>query len=531
MKSKFSIAASVVYLFLAGAVLWQAALLYRQLRPGPASVDSPMIDVAILGNVRRPGRYRVPVGTTQFEILQVAGVRPTSDLSNLNLTDQVDSAGRLDVGTLDKPVTAGDESISSRLEFYFGEISVVGGDGRSVPVHEGMTISRGDRILTEASSQAELSMGPFSRLDMDNFAELVFDKIGTDAEEEGGEERPAVEAFQKTGACWYKLVYTKNKESFKVVTGSVTISVGGSGADFLVDVQSDRITINLMDGLLLVERSEGGEAINMISGQTALVFSDGRPFQITKMAPTESVNERFASLSREKVSYISRHMPLNILFCGPPAVFYFINIDYERGSYTVINLPAGLLIEQFANGISTLDEAYLYGGPVMVATFVERILDTRIPKYIVFDKGDIIKFASVSGGLAANIDHRAAGALNLVQGRQKLSDQLLVQYLSSSISGSEDAARRQQDVLYSVFEALQNRSLVPTMLLADQLIGSTETNFGAGELMGHYSRFNEKTNWRYRNLSIPAAVVKRKNRNCFDPYLDQCKGLLASYEQ
>jgi len=527
MKSKFSIAASVVYLFLVGAVLWQAVLLYRQLRPRPAPIDSPMVDVAIMGNVRRPGRYRVPVGTTQFEILQVAGVRPTSDLSNLNLTDQVDSIGRLDVGTLDKPVTAGDESVSSRLEFYFGEISVVGGDGRSVPVHEGMALSRGDRILTEASSQAELSMGPFSRVDMDNFAELVFDKMETGGEEE----RSTVEAFQKNGACWYKLVYSKNNETFKVVTEPVTISVGGSGADFLIEVQSDRVTINLMDGLLLVERSDGGEAINMISGQTAVVFGDGRPFQITKMAPTESVNERFARLSREKVSYISRNMPLNILFCGPPAVFYFINIDYERGSYTVINLPAGLLIEQFANGISTLDQAYLYGGPVMVATFVERILDTRIPKYIVLDKGDIVKFAAVSGGLAANVDHRAASALNLGQGRQKLSDQLLVQYLSSSISGGEDAARRQQDVLHSVFEALQNRSLIPTMLLADQLIGSTETNFGAGELMGHYSRFNERTNWRYRNLSIPAAAVKRKSRNCFDPYLDQCKGLLTSYEQ
>ncbi len=525
MKKKFSVVTACIYVALAGATLWQGVLLFRQLRLQHHGTDIAMIDVAVEGNVRRPGRYRVAPGTTQFEILQVAGIRPTSDISAFNLMTQLDSSSELDVGTLDKPVGISEEAFAARLEFFFGEISVVGGDGRSVPQHEGLAISPGDRILTEASSQAELSMGSYSRIDMDNFAEVVFDKIG-----KAENDRIVVDLFQKTGACWYKMVYTKNSELFKINTVPVTISVGGSGADFFVDAQSDRIVINLMDGLLLVERTGGGEAINMISGQSAVIFTDERPFQVTKLTPDISVNERFAQLSREKVNYLSRQMPLNILFCGTPAVFYFINVHYERGTYTVVHLPGGLLIEQFANGISTLDQAFLYGGPVMVATFVERILDTRIPKYIVFDKNDIIKLAGVMGGLETNVDQRAAGYLKVAQGKQRLADQALVQYLSPAISGIGDATMRQSDALRGLFDALQSKSMVPTLLLADQIISSTETNFSATEIMDQYSKFSEKTNWRYRDLTIPATSVKRYNRTCFDPQLDKCKALLTTYE-
>ncbi|MBN1306472.1 MAG: LCP family protein, partial [Chitinispirillaceae bacterium] len=500
-------------------------LLLRQLQPRHGGSDIAMIDVTVEGNVRRPGRYRVARGTTQFEILQVAGVRPTSDLSMLSLTAQIDSAGELTVGTLEKAVGVSEESISVGLEFFFGELSVVSIDGRSIPQHEGLTISPGDRILTEASSQAELSAGPYSRIDMDNFAELVFDKIGVVEKD-----RMLTELYQKAGACWYKIVYVRNNELFRINTATVAVSVGGSGADFLVDAQPDRVTINLMDGLLLVERTGGGEAINMISGQSATIYTDERPFQITKLTPDISANERFAQLSREKINYLSRQMPLSVLFCGTPAVFYFITVQYERAAYTVVRLPGELLIEQFANGISTIDQAFLYGGPVMVATFVERLLDTRIPKYIVFDKSDIVKIAGAMGGLQVDVDRSAAGYLKLPAGKQKLADQALIYYLSPAVSGAEDARRRQSEMMKQLFSNLQNKTLIPTLLLADQIIGATETNFGASEIMDHYAKFSEKTNWRYRELTVPATGERRGNRTCLNPKLDQCRTLLTAYE-
>lgn len=525
MRKKHSIFVSGLYVVLLVAIVWQGFSLYRQLRPVYGGETGQMVDVMVRGNVRRPGKYKVAYGTTQFEILKVAGIRPTSDLSYFNLAAQLDSTGEMKVGTLDQPVGVKEDALSARLEFFFGEMSVVGGDGRSVPQHEGLAISTGDRILTEASSQAELSLGSYSRIDMDNFAELIFDKIGVQEDN-----RSVVELYHKAGAIWYKMVYTKNSELIRINTATVTVSVGGTGADFFIDAQSDRIVINLMDGLLLVERTGGGEAINMISGQSVTIFADGRPFQVTRLTPDVSVNERFAQLSREKVNYLSRQMPLNILFCGTPAVFYFINVNFEQGRYMIINLPGELLIEQFANGISTLDQAFLYGGPVMVATFVERILDTRIPKYIVFDKDDLVKIAGAMGGLKATLDEHAASYLKLSPGSQKLSDQSLLKYLSPVVSGVEDARRRQTEMLRAVFTGLQNKSIIPTLMLADQIIGTTETNFGATEVMDNYSRFNEKSSWTYREAVLPVTSVRRGNRNCLEPQLEKCKTILTTYE-
>ena len=94
----------------------------------------------------------------------------------------------------------------------------------------------------------------------------------------------------------------------------------------------------------------------------------------------------------------------------------------------------------------------------------------------------------------------------------------------------DDARRRQSEMFRAVYNSLLNKTLIPTLLLADQIISSTETNFGATEIMDHYSKFNEKTNWKYNELNIPAAQVRRSERNCLDPQLEKCKVLLTTYE-
>lgn len=515
----------LIYAVLIAAIAWQGLHLFRSTSTDNQLSSKQTIDVYIDGNVRRPGKYRVSWGTTGFEILKVAGVRSTSDLSSVNLTGPIDSTGAITVGTLASPAQIKEDQIGARLEFFFGEISVTGSDGRSIPQHEGLAISPSDRIQTEASSQAELSIGAYSRIDMDNFAELVFDKIGLPEND-----RTVTELYQKSGACWYKIVYTKNSELFKINAQPVLISAGGSGADFLIEVTPDKTQINLMDGLLLVERSGSSEAINMISGQSVTIFSDERPFQVTKLAPDISVNEKFVQLSREKVNYLSRQMPLNLLFCGTPTTFYLINIQYEQNLWNIVRIPPELLIEQFANNINTLDEAFLFGGPVMVATFVERVLDARIPKYIVFEKTDIIRLAGAMGGVQVPIDANAAAYLKLSQGKQKLTDQNLIKYLSPTISGYDDSWRRQSDLFRALYDGLSNRSFVPTLLLSDQIIASTETNFSATELMDHYSKFKDKTNWRYQERTLPVTIVKRGNKTCFEPQLEKCKELLTTNE-
>ncbi|HEX3019516.1 MAG TPA: FecR domain-containing protein [Chitinispirillaceae bacterium] len=523
MPGKFikKIIISSVYIMLSAAICWQFFYLYKYLSPSAKIEGYQSIKVSVDGNVRKPGIYQIPQGTTHFEILKVAGIRPTSDLSGFYLSKQLDEDATVNVGTLENAVDMTDKLVA-RLEFYLGEINIVARDGRNTAQHEGLLISKGDRILTEASSQAEISIGANSRIDIDNFSELTFDKIG-----EMENDRNTVELFQKSGTCWYKTVYTKKEsEIFRIMTHCATLAVGASGADFLVDVHSDYIQVNLMDGLILLERSDNSEAINLISGQSVTVYKDGRPFEVTRLSSDLNANDRFSQLNREKINYMSRLMPFNLLFCGTPTVFYVISIQYETSDFHLIRIAPELLIEHFSQGISTISQAYLYGGPVFVSTFLERILDLSIPKYCVFDKNDIIRTAGALGGIQTSIDEKAASILKLSMGPQKLVGKNLMLFLSPSISGVEDCGNRQSRLIESLFNGFRSKTISMSLVLAEQILTNTETNFLPFELMEQYGKFNARSNWKYVEHNLPVRPVKRGEQVCFEPILEKCKEIL-----
>lgn len=521
-KFKKKVITSAVYFLLAAAICWQGFYLYKYSRPAAGIEGFRSVKVKVDGNVRKPGIYLIPEGTTQFEILKVAGIRPTSDISAFQLTNQIDENTTVNVGTLENAVDMDANKLLARLEFFLGEINIIASDGRNTPHHEGMQISKGDRILTEASAQAEISIGPNSRIDMDNFSELIFDKIG-----ELENNRSTVELFHKSGIGWYRTVYSnKDSEMFRILTHSVSLSVGASGADFLIDAQNDHVQVNLMDGLILLERTDKSDAINLISGQSATIYKDGRPFEVTRLSSDINANNRFSQLNREKVNYMNRLMPFNFLFCGTPAVFYLISIQYESGNFHLIRIPPELLIEHFSQNISTIGQAYLYGGPVFVSTFLERILDTRIPKYCVFDKNDIIRTVGALGGIQVDIDEKAASALRVSAGTQKMAGKNLLLFLSPSISGAQDCNTRQSKLIESLFNGFRNKNISLSLLLAEQILTNTETNFLPFEMMEQFGKFNTRSNWKYIEHNIPVLPVKRGNRDYLEPVLEKCRELL-----
>ena len=515
-----------VYILLLAAICWQGFYLYKYSRTTLSVEGLRSVRVKVDGNVRQPGIYLVPEGTTQFEILKVAGIRPTSDLSAFQLIKQLEDNAIVNVGTLQDAVDVNSDRLLARLEFYLGEINIISSDGRNVTLHEGIEISKGYRVLSEASAQAEISIGANSRIDMDNFAELTFDKIG-----EIENNRSTVELFQKSGTCWYRTVYSKDDfELFRILTPQAVLTVGGTGADFLVDIQKDHIQINLMDGLILLERLDNSEAINLISGQSAKIYNDGRPFEVTRLSSGIDVSKRFSQLNREKINHMNRFMPFNLLFCGPPAVFYVISIQYESSNFHLIRVPSELLIEQFSKGISTIGQAYLYGGPVFVSTFLERILNIRISRYCVFDKDDLMRAAGALGGVQINIDEKAASALNVEAGTRRLNGQDLLYFMSPSISGVRDCQIRQAQLIKSLFEGFSNKSISLTLLLAEQILTNTEANFLPFEVMEQYAKFNAQSNWKFKEHDIPAYTVKRGYRDCYEPILEKCRELLRTNE-
>jgi anionic cell wall polymer biosynthesis LytR-Cps2A-Psr (LCP) family protein len=513
----------VFYILFSGVIALQSYSLYSTLRAPKKSNSFDTIQINVNGNVRNPGLYRALKGTTHYEILKVAGIRPTSDLSALQLFNQVTDSANLEVGTRDavnidlKPLTA-------RLEFFFGELSVIAGDGRSLPQHSGLTINQGDRIITEEASQAEVSIGNYTRIDLDKFTELVFDKVG------GLEnDHNVVELYQKNGGIWYKAVYEKNTDLLKIVTQNSSFTVGGSGADFFIDIQPDQTTVNLQDGLVLVEKLDGSESINLITGQTVTIYNDGRPFQITKLVSEFNTNEIFSQLSKEKINYLSKYMPLNILLCAPPAVFYVLNVNYQNSVINTTQIPSQTLIGTFAQDIESLAQAYLYGGPVFVSTFIERILNLKIHKYIVIDKNSLIQIAGAMGGLSTVVNDNAAAELNIARGTQKLTGNQLLTYLTPA-AGFEESRIRQASLIRNLYEDLRKKSFIPTLLLSEQLLTNTESNFIPSDIMEQYNKFMNKTSWSFKEHTFPATAVKLNYSTCYEPDLVK-SGILFTENQ
>ncbi len=509
----------VIYTAILSAFAWQSYKLFIDLRSRGSRNALESIVVNVNGNVKRPGRYEVPYGTSHFEILRVAGIRNTSDLTPFNLTAQVESDQEMDVGTLEKPVAV---KANARLEFFFGEITIISAEGRDRIPQEGMSIDEGDRILTEEKSQAELSVSTYSRIDMDNFSEITFDKIGLDTEG-----RNVIELFQKTGLSWYKIAYTEKDERFKTLTPLADATVSGKGADYTIDVKYSEVIINVLDGLLLIERPDGSDAMNLITGQSVTIFRDGRPFAVTKLSAEASATDRFNQLAKIKADIIMRHMPFNFLFFSSPAIYILVSVQFDKNTVHVVQLPANTSISFYVQGFTTLQESFLYGGVVFASTLIERIMNTRIQKYAVFDKDDIIRTATSIGGLKVPIDSKASAGLGIKKGTQLLKGQKIISFLNPSLSGYKDSEKRQVAILKGIFEQLQSKNIIVTSLFADQILTNIETNITATETMKHYNNFLSRKNWVFKSHALPIKIVRKENKTIYEPILEESRKLLV----
>jgi hypothetical protein len=520
-KNKTLIVTMAVYAVMCGGIIWQLSQYVPRILGAGSPQDETPILVNVSGNVLRPGQYRVPPGTTHFEILKVAGIRPTSDISTFNLTQQIADNQQLQVGTMPNPITVKKGYDKIRCEFFLGDVSIIAADGRTKASEEGMEITQGDRVITEEKSQAELSVSTFSRIDMDNFSELAFDKIGT---VENG--RSTTWLVQKSGTCWYKIVYGSKGELFRVSTPLVTATVAGTGADFTVTIKPDEIDISNMDGLLLIERTGTTEAINLISGQSATIFNDSRPFQVTSIGAEANPADRYSLLTKEKASVMMRHMPLNFVFCGVPGVYFFGSVQFERGVIHMVNLPAETSVEEFVQGCTTLDQAFLYGGGIFVTTLIEQIMDTRIPKFCVLEKEDLVRITGALGGLKVPLDEKASGFLKLSKGPQKLTSHQLAVFLKPGLSGTGDFKQRMFSVIKALFESLSSKNIVMTSLLAEQIFTNLQTNFKTSDIMDEYGKFAAVQSWAFKQYTLPVKSNVRGGGTVLDPVLEDCRKLI-----
>ena len=163
----------------------------------------------------------------------------------------------------------------------------------------------------------------------------------------------------------------------------------------------------------------------------------------------------------------------------------------------------------------------------MMSNVIEQILNTRVEKYCLFEKNDIVRAAGAIGGVDVNVDPIAASRLHIPMGTQKLRQDKLAHFLSPTISGPVESARRQKQVLMDLFEALKNKNIVVTSILAQAIFSSIETNISPADAIAQYSKFSGRSDWKFKELEMPVIAERHENYQAYDPNLDECRKLLS----
>lgn len=281
-----------IYTIIAGVIVWQAVVLVLNIREHNAALPwEQLLDVTVTGNVQHPGIYRVRDGMTQFEILKVAGVLPTSDISTFALSYPVTDNQKLNVGTRAEPVSINTTNECIRLEYVLGDATVISGSGKKVAAQPGMIFAQNDHIKTTDKNQAELSVNTYSKISLDAGSELSFNKSNSQENN-----KKVTDVSQHSGFCWYKITYSASNELFTVSLPNATVTATGNGADFVIDSKPNAITISTNSGQILISRPQTSEAISLVNGQQLTLTGDNRPLRIVQTASGSNPGDRFKNL-------------------------------------------------------------------------------------------------------------------------------------------------------------------------------------------------------------------------------------------
>jgi hypothetical protein len=413
----------------------------------------------------------------------------------------------------------------TRIESFSGEIIVTTIGGRQVPLKAGMVLQTGDEVQTLGSAQSEIIIGSAARIVCDEFSDIILDS--TESGLIGGSN---LTIRQKSGSCWYKIGQSDATGEFRIMTPVAWVSAGGTATDFLLDVQTDRISLSCIGGTVHAEKNGNIESVNLQSGQTIVAFADGRPFQLARSAPDLGVAERTMQTARGVPSVTTEtgsgkgklrdkaDQPFTMLICGPPYFFGVACLQPDRGVVCIVQIPSNLHVEEYVQGIETLNQAYNYGGAPLVASLLEPLFEVPLVKYCVFTR-------AIAGQIANQIGSGIA-----IPGNDTINNGSggLMRYLPTEIPPSEDDQRRIEAVVDAFFDNLKDQKITLTMPMVQELLRSMKTNIDAGELMTWYARFRAETGWTRRNLVLPTIEKREEGRLFNDPDEIRCRQLLNS---
>ena len=450
------------------------------------------IAIKIEGRVLRPGTYRVPYGTTTFEILQVAGVYDNSDLNGLNVFAQASDGERVSVGTLEKNVALRPGSASLQQEcavnFFVGSASLLS-NGQEKKLERLLPLKEGDRIECREDGIVELRLMDGSLLDIKKQSMLNVKKLYR-TDETGG----SVVDFQLTaGRLWAFINPQPQNIRFYFSTPQFIAEIKGTEVEIAVDSVQSRI--NVIKGTVSLERIGTAEGITLSSGQKATVVRDLESRMETGEITDLEKDKDLETFNSEKSRALSEAEAKRFLYLGLPDYYMLVEINPNTSKVSLIRINPRMPVKDYVEGVNELGKVYLYGGIGLVASVIERISNKRIEKNLIHEPHNVATFIDLLGGVTVNLDESTAHFLNLKRGLNRLDGKLALKYMAPGRDDREESLRRQNEVFISLYKGFTEQRIIYSTLLAGKILADVHTDMDIAYMNSLFDSFKKRNDW------------------------------------
>lgn len=247
----------------------------------------------------------------------------------------------------------------------------------------------------------------------------------------------------------------------------------------------------------------------------------------TPVEKESSIQESIAENADNLADRIPSIVNKNLLVLGidarknePARADAIILINMRNDKVNFISIPRDTLIKLGKRGNQKINASYAYGGIDLCIDSVEKLLDTKIDNYLVFNFKAIQKGVDALGGFTVTIpktikikDPELKKCFTLKKGSIKLNGIQTLEYLRYRSDGRGDIGRiyRQQEFIKDLqdsFLKLENVPLIPRAYLA--IKDEIKTDLSASDMASYFiSGYRLRNNFHYYTLEGYGKIIDK----------------------
>ncbi|MFC1586485.1 FecR domain-containing protein [Fibrobacterota bacterium] len=494
LKSSFKLA---LLAFLGFVLVLTSGYAYKMVMDGlnPEPVMYAMVD----GNVEKPGYYKISDFTTNFDLLEKAGLTDSSNISHIDLIESANPQKALEVGVSKKKVKPkGIMDFSSPEVIYFmGNVSYEK-DLKVNKVKLNKILKEKEVLLTRADGKSRIRFKNFAEMDINTNTKIRLDKMDL-------ESSPSLTVFKlDKGQVFLKVPKATPNANLVLVTPTVQVELTGEPVEFMVSARPLETSVHVGKGMAYVTRLDGGQKLLLKEEQIVVVRHGEEVLEAVKQKFThKTVEDAFGDLEKAYLGYQKSQDEVSILITGGTYNLVASMLP-KKNRVVLMDLPPNTYVGDYIDGVFRLDQSLLLAGSELTREIVQRLIGRPVPYVIEVDFQVVGDFAYIMGGLTVEVDPGAAFTMGVGSGLRRLTRDQLIKFLNPRLPGGRDMATvRQKRVLMAFFKEVKRGSVaVYTNILTGILTGSP-TNLSIKEGVNLFKTYAKKDNWQVMNITLP----------------------------